>query len=255
MFKLISVLSILLFFSSCTTVELNAKNVKQKVQLGISQADALALFDFPEKYEKSENNSLMVYDEVAFYFVDDKMVKGFELLKNESLKTLIENKDARLNITSEIPNDLKNKIIFSKKSDNHLNPYQAFAYLNDEANFIEAVKQDFTMDYYSTTKNALCIAISAGFVSGTEALVKAGAYIDADLKEVKTGREYIKARQCVRYLKDETKLAQINKILNPDTVALKVLEAKPNEAAKKNKTLESIMEWLKPVQQKTTESK
>jgi hypothetical protein len=127
----------MLLVSACASVELNANNVKQKMQPGISQADALALFDFPEKYEKDDNMSLMVYGEVAFYFIDDRMVQGFEFLNNESLKGLIENKDERLIQNSAIPNDLRNKIIFSKHTENHVSPYQAFAFLNDEAHFIE----------------------------------------------------------------------------------------------------------------------
>jgi hypothetical protein len=252
MFKLTLILSFLLLVSACTSVELNANNVKQKVQPGMSQADALALFDFPEKYEKDGNMSLMVYGEVAFYFIDDRMVQGFELLKNESLKSLIEKKDERLSLNSKIPNDLRNKIIFSKNTENHVTPYQAFAYLNDEAHFIEAVKQEFTMDYYSTTSNALCVAIAAGFIKATEELIKAGAYIDANLKDAKTGRNYIKARDCTKYLSDEAKRAQISKLLNSDSVTLNAEEVQPLEKARKNQVLDSILEWLKPVVKKNT---
>ncbi|MEQ1724228.1 MAG: hypothetical protein ABL930_13740 [Pseudobdellovibrio sp.] len=255
MYKLISILSVMIFVSACATVELTPKNVQQKVQVGVSQADALALFDFPDQYEKVGDQSLMVYDKVAFYFITDKMIKGFEMAPNDTLKTLIEKKDTRLTSASEIPNDLKNKIIFSKRSENHVNPYQAFAYLNDEANFIEAVNQEHTMDYYSTTSNALCIAIASGFVNATSALIKAGAYKSATLKDAKSGREYIKAYECVKYLKDDDKRAQINKILNPDTVAQKAEDVKPVEEAKKNQALESIMDWLKPVEKKPTDTK
>lgn len=256
MLKIVVSILLMLSLSSCISMLINPPvNYKAQQKPGISKADTLALFDFPTYVINYENKTIMVYPEAGILFVDNKQSHIFALSDSEKLQTLIDNKDARLNPAADIPDGLTNSIIFNKDPKNKLTPYQAFAFLNDEANFIEAIKKNFVLDTYNTSTNTLCLAISSGFVEAAKQAIDAGAYKDATLKDTATGRDYIRAYQCTKYLKDPVKLAAIDKILNPPVVAVtkeeaaaKVEAEKKKEETKKNELVEGILEWLKPVE-------
>lgn len=257
---LISVL-LMLSLSSCISQLLNPPvNYKANAKPGISKADTLAMFDFPSYMLNYENKTVMVYPGAGILFVDNKQSHVFALAESENLKVLIDNKDSRLNPASDIPDGLTNSVVFNKDPKNKLTPYQAFAFLGDEANFIEAIKQKFVLDTYNTSTNTLCLAISSGFVEATKQALEAGSYKDATLKDVKTGRDYIRAHQCVKYLDDPIKLAAIDKLLNPPVVVLTKEEAakqaqveQKKEETKKNEVVEGILDWLKPVEKTKAE--
>ncbi|MBY0554715.1 hypothetical protein K2P97_09310 [bacterium] len=256
----ISVL-LMLLLSSCISQLINAPiNYKSGAKPGVSKADTLAMFDFPSYMLDYENKTVMVYSNTGILFVDNKQSHVFTLAESENIKTLIDNKDLRLNPASGIPDGLTNSIVFNKDSKNKLSPYQAFAFLGDEANFIEAIKQKFVLDTYNTSTNTLCLALSSGFVEATKQALEAGAYKDATLKDVKTGRDYIRAHQCTKYLQDPVKLAAIDKLLNPPVVVLTKEEAEKQaevlqkkEETKSNEVVEGILNWLKPVEKAKAE--
>lgn len=262
MLKIFFSFLMMLTLTSCVSQLLNPPvNYQSQVMPGISQADTLAMFGFPEQLIKLDHNkSVLQYPGAGILFLDNKQSHIFALSKSEVLQNLVENKDARLNPAENIPQNLAHSIIFTKNPKNEVSPYQAFAFLGDEENFIKGIELKFELDTYNTSTNTLCLAISSGFVKATQQALEAGAFKEANLKDTKTGRDYITASQCTKYLSDTVKLAAIDKLLNPPPVVVSQEESaqqleveKKQQETKKNELLDSIVEWLKPVEKTKAE--
>jgi hypothetical protein len=129
--------------------------------------------------------------------------------------------DARLDKNFKVVDkNLKNKIIFTNDKKNLVKSFRAFAFLGDEANFTESVRQGFAIDDYSTDTNAFCLAQRAGFVSSLDEILKQDVNTTISLRDHTAGRMYISGRDCVSYLKDKDKAAQMR-------AAISVYDHKP----------------------------
>lgn len=237
---------------SCATQSLKPADMQSKLALGMSLADVMATLGLPEEKKALENGKLQLnYPGYVLNFADDKL-SAVQILSKEALANL----DLQ-SVEQKNPSYKPDSIVLNKSNKPEASAYQVAAYLHDEALFVKAVEAGVNRNGFTLKTNALCVALTEGYLKGTEAVLKAGFNSTMRLRTDKG--IYILAKDCVTLQKDPEVAEKLKKLIDDEAQRV---EAKQKEAALKGETKvevddennskynfnwDDIKEFLKPV--------
>ncbi|MGZ3691311.1 MAG: hypothetical protein ACXVAX_07395, partial [Pseudobdellovibrio sp.] len=118
-----------------------------------------------------------------------------------------------------------------------------------ESLFEKAVQAGVKVDGFTVKTNALCVALTEGFLKGTDDVVKVG--YNADLRLRTDKGTYVFPESCLDFQKDHALAEQLKTQLASSKQAVAVAEAAVSGTTetKKDKSLidwEAVKEFLKP---------
>lgn len=222
--KIIVILSLLTFFS-CASRPLKPEVMQGKLGRGMSVADAIVTLGLPnQRQPETSLPAQLIYNGYLLNFTEQKL-DTLEMTsgpKSESLE---------LRSMQEIrPSYKADDLSLDKDVVLEVSPFLVADYLNDETLFLKAVAAGINRDGYTMKSNALCVAMTKGFVKGAQAVVTAGYNPHVKLRSDRGG--YISPEACLSTQKDLVVAEQLKKIINSqhEADAKKEAEASTSES-------------------------
>ena len=207
--KLIVIL-LALEFSSCATPPMKPAEVQNKVALGMSVADVMATMGVPdEKKSLDIGKYQLVYNGYLLNFADEILTAA------QSSSAAAVSALALKPIEEQIPGYKPNSLVLNKEFKPVASPYQIAAYLQNEPLFEKAVEAGVNRNGFTLKTNALCVALTEGYLKGTATVLKAGFNRNLRLRTDKG--TYILAKDCVSLQKDPAVAEQLKKLLSSDS--------------------------------------
>lgn len=218
---------------SCVSKQIKHEEVQNKLVQGMSVADVIAALGIPKEKSLSDSKvQQLTYNSYIFNFVDDKLTTA---------KSTQANAEAEVSLKS-LPNYKPNSLVLNKDVKTAICAYEVAAYLKDETLFIQAIESGVNLNWYTTRSNALCIALTEGFVKATAAVLKAGFNDELRLSNDNGG--YMTPDKCVDRQKDPAVASELKKLLAGDSKNKKSDGAKKNDS-ESSFAWKSIEDWLK----------
>lgn len=213
--KLIIIL-VQVFLSSCVTQSIKQETL-QKVAKDMSLADVVATLGIPNEKKQANKTQVLIYNGYELNFVADKL----NTIRNTSNP---ETTNVDLKPVAELfPNYTPDSLVLNKDLDLEFSAYQVAGYLKNETLFLQAVQVPIRRNGYTITTNAMCVAITAGFSRGVEAVIRAGYNEDLRLRNDKGN--YVFPRECVNYQKDPELAQKYKNLLVAKNIAPLATEA------------------------------
>lgn len=247
--KIIVILSLLTFFS-CASRPLKPEVMQGKLGRGMSVSDALVTLGLPNQRQPETGlPTQLTYNGYLLNFTEQKL-ETLEMTSGSKSETL------DLKSIQEIRPSYKfDDLSLDKDLVLEVSPFFVADYLNDETLFLKAVAAGINRDGYTMKSNALCVAMTKGFVKGAQEVVTAGYNPHVKLRS-DTGA-YISPEACLSFQKDLALAEQLKKIISSKQEAEASKSASTSseknsdsEVQKKNLGIdinwEAVKEFLKP---------
>ena len=204
--KIIVILSLLTLFS-CASSPLKPEVMQGKLGRGMSVADAILTLGLPDqKQPETSLTTQLIYNRYLLNFTDQKL-DTLEMTSGSKSESL-----ALKSIQEMRPNYTADALCLDKTVVLEVSPFFVADYLNDETLFLKAVDAGISRDGYTMKSNALCVAMSKGFVKGAQAVVTAGYNPNLKLRTERGG--YISPEACLSSQKDLAIAEQLQKIIS-----------------------------------------
>jgi hypothetical protein len=247
--KIIVILSLLTFFS-CASRPLKPEVMQGKLGRGMSVADVLVTLGLPnQRQPETSLPAQLFYNGYLLNFTEQKL---------DTLGMTSGSQSEKLDLKSiqEIrPNYKLDDLSLDKDLVLEVSPFFVADYLNDETLFLKAVAAGINRDGYTMKSNALCVAMTNGFVKGAQAVVTAGYNPHVKLRSDRGG--YISPEACLSSQKDLALAEQLKKIIDSKqefeaTKPASTLRESNSESEVPKKNLgfdinwEAVKEFLKP---------
>ena len=223
---------------SCATQPMKPEDLQSKIALGMSTADVIATLGIPQEKKMDDKGQLqLTYDGYELNFLDNKLNSGQVLSpaapSELQLKPVIEQK----------PDYVSDSIVLNKNAPSVVSAYQVAGYLNDEALFEKAVAAGVKRNGFTVKTNALCVALTEGFLKGTEAVLKTGFDSTTQLRTEKG--TYTFPEKCVSLQKDPAVAEQLKKLLSAhaETSASKAKSESRADGEAKSEDSKSSFDW------------
>lgn len=261
--KKLIVILLALGLTSCATQPMKPADVQSKLAVGMSVADVIAMLGIPEEKKSLDTGKFQfVYNGYLINFADEKLTTA-QILSEAALSDL-----ALKPIEEHVLGYKPDSLVLNKDIKGVTSPYQIAAYLQNETLFEKAVEAGVNRNGFTLKTNALCVALTEGYLKGTAAVLKAGFNRNIRLRTDKG--TYILAKDCVILQKDPAVAEQLKNLLNSETqihAATKKTDVKSTDlkntdvsavdvkatADKKNENSDDLLNWeavkefLKPV--------
>ncbi|MBY0453049.1 MAG: hypothetical protein K2P92_08440, partial [Bdellovibrionaceae bacterium] len=216
--KLIIFIYVLTIFG-CATSSLPPAELQSKVAAGMSLADVISTLDIPEEKKTLEAGKLqLVYPGYVFNFADDQL-KTVETVSKEGRSELVLKPVAELK-----PGYTPNSLILNKDIKPAVGAFRVAGYLQSETLFVQLVEANVSRNGFTMKTNALCVALTEGYLNGAEAVFKVGYYPDVRLRTDQG--TYIFPKNCLEFQKDPVVAEQLKKMLAASDVERAELAAK-----------------------------
>lgn len=228
---------------SCASEPLKPESVQTKIGLGMSVADVISTVGLP-KEKKSTDGTMteLVYEGYVLSFSDKKLSSG--RLATQSTEVAMNLRP----ITEQKPDYQPDSWVLNKDMKSMVSAYHVSSYLDDETLFEKAVLAGVPRDGFTLKSNALCVALTEGFLKGTAAVLKAGYDETIQLRSDKG--VYIFPEACIGLQKDTAVAAELKKMLADNKLAEAQKTPEEKKAATEEKSLinwQAVKDFLKPV--------
>ena len=221
--KIMVILSLLTFFS-CASQPLKPEIMQGKLGRGMSVSDAIVTLGLPnQRQPETSLPAQLIYNGYLLSFTEQKL-DTLEMTSGSKPESL------ELKSIQEIrPNYKFDDLSLDKGAVLEVSPFFVADYLNDETLFLKAVAAGINRDGYTMKSNALCVALTKGFVKGAQEVVTAGYNPNLKLRSERGG--YVSPEACLSSQKDLALAEQLKKIINSKHEADAKVEAEASKSA------------------------
>ena len=239
----------ILLVSSCATQPMKSEDLQTKVFIGMSTADVISTLGIPKDKKVEDKGQLqLTYDGYVLNFVDSKLSSCQNISQSGF-------SDLQLKIVADQkPGYMPDSLVLNKDIVPVATAYQISGYLHDENLFEKAVAAGIKRNGFTLKTNALCVALTEGFVKGAADVLKAGFNPDLQLRSDKVT---IFPENCLNFQKDPTVAEELKKLLLSEKQASAIRKATEqkevadgkqpvdpkNAATTNNEDSKSLFDW------------
>lgn len=200
--------------------------MQSKIALGMSLPDVIASLGIPEKKNQTADGGIvtLTYPGYVLDFAEAKLTAAHALRETG-------NYDLSLKpVEVQTPDYKPDSLVLNKDLQLEISAYYVAGYLQDESLFIKAVDAGVSTNGFTLKSNALCVALTEGFLNGTIAVMSAGFKDDIFLRTDKG--TYIFPKDCITLQKDADTAGKLKKILTAIDDAAKAAYQTSGDATK-----------------------
>lgn len=204
---------------ACATQSFQPAELQTKIATGMSVADVISTLDIPtEKKIPAAGQLQLIYPGYIMNFTDGKLTT-VQSVKDDQVSEL------SLKPVEELkPGYKTDSIVLNKDLKPAAGAFRVAGYLQNETLFVQAVEAGVYRNGFTMKTNALCVAMTEGYLKGAEAIFKVGYYPDVRLRTDQG--TYIFPKNCLEFQKDPAVAEQLKKMLAASEVERAELAAK-----------------------------
>jgi hypothetical protein len=201
---------IILFFAfslcACATQPLKSADLQSKVATGMSIADVISILDIPTERKSQEPGKIqLIYPGYVMNFADGQL-RVVQATSGDTFSEL-----SLKSVDVLLPGYKADSLILNKDFKPAVGAYRVASYLQNETLFVQAAEAGVFRNGFTMKTNALCVAMTEGYLKGAQAVFKAGYYPDVRLRTDQG--TYIFPKGCLDFQKNPTVAEQLKKML------------------------------------------